>query len=128
MSSYGRCIRILAGASAIFTATMVPPRSLGQETSGEPRPSADGTPTDDVKTLGQLVLQLQTQVQSLNARVQVLESNEKAALDESASLRAQLAVAKSFSATSTEAHGSYGTGTFSKAADSANATVQTAAP
>jgi hypothetical protein len=127
MIFYGRCIRILAIVSAIFSATITPLSSLGQETSSDPRPPAAGTTSDDVKTLGQLVRQLQSQVQSLNARVQTLESYERAARDESASLRAQLAATRAPSPGSTETRGGSGMQTYSTAADSLNTSVQAAA-
>ena len=90
MTFHGRRITILAIGSAILS-TIMPVCSLGQETSGDSRPSASVVSTDDVKALGQLVRQLQSQVQGLNARVRTLEANEVAARDESARLRAQLA-------------------------------------
>lgn len=127
MIVYGRCIRIVAIGSAIFTATVMPVRSLGQETPTDPRPPA-GTSSDDVKTLGQLVRQLQGQLQGLNARVQTLEANEKAAREESTSLRAQLAATKAHSPNSTEATGSAGMQPYSTAPGTLNTNVQAAAP
>jgi outer membrane murein-binding lipoprotein Lpp len=126
MICHRRCIRILAMVSAIISATIMPVRSHGQETSSDPRPPAAGTSADDVKTLEQLVRQLQSQVQNLNARVQTLESNERAARDESASLRAQLGRTRASSPSSTEAPGGAGMPTYSTAPDSLNTGVQAA--
>jgi len=106
---------------------MVPARSFGQEAHANPRPSTEQAPADDTKRLGELVRQLQTQLQSLNARVQTLEANEKAAKAESANLRAQLAAAGDFAPPLTETRSSSGTTSYSSSSNGLNATVEVAA-
>jgi hypothetical protein len=94
MDDYGRCTRILAIGTMIVAAMLLPMQIRAQSTSGDSRPPATVPSGDDVKALGELVRRLQTQVQGLNLRVQTLEENEKAAMVESASLRAELATAR----------------------------------
>jgi len=110
----GRFIRVLATGSAIFMTTMLPVRSFGQDAAGEVRPSA-AVPVDDVKALGQLVRQLQVQLQSLHARVETLEVQERAAREESRTLRAQLAAGK-VSRIDSEPEGGSGTPEYSTSA------------
>lgn len=92
MDAYGRCARILAFSSAIVGCLLLPTGIEAQSTGSNAHPPAASLSSDDVKALGELVRQLQTQVQGLNLRVKTLEENEKAAVAESASLRAQLAL------------------------------------
>src|SRR5215471_6106039 len=110
----GRFIRVLATGSAISMTTMLPVRSFGQDAAGEVRPSA-AVPVDDVKALGQLVRQLQVQLQSLHARVETLEVQERAAREESRTLRAQLAAGK-VSRIDSEPEGGSGTPEYSTSA------------
>jgi hypothetical protein len=94
MEGYGRSARILAIGSAAFALMLFPIRTHGQSADSGSQQSAVPSSRDDVKALGELVRELQAQVQGLNLRVQTLEKNEMAATAESASLRAQLAMAR----------------------------------
>jgi hypothetical protein len=127
MFRYGRSIRALAIGSTIFGSMVLPVRGLAQEATGKPRPTAAGTSADDVKALGQLVRQLQSQVQGLNGRVQTLEANEKAAREESASLRAQLAATRAPAPRPTELTGGPGSQTYTTTASPLNAGTQVVA-
>jgi hypothetical protein len=94
MDDYGRSARILAIGSVVAALMLLPIRTRGQSAGGGTQQSTAVSSRDDVTALSQLVRQLQTQLQGLNLRVQTLEENEKAAMAESASLRAQLAMTR----------------------------------
>jgi hypothetical protein len=93
MDGYGRWASILAMGLAIVASMLLPVQAGAQSSGIDTQPGAAVNSADDVKAVAELVRQLQTQVQRLNLRVQTLEENEKAAMLESASLRAQLAIA-----------------------------------
>jgi hypothetical protein len=94
MDGYGRWARILAIGLAIIASMLLPVQAVAQSSGIDTQPGAAVRSGDDVKALAELVRQLQTQLQRLNLRVQTLEENEKAAISESASLRTQLAIAR----------------------------------
>jgi len=93
MDAYGRCARIFAFGSVIVGCMLLPTAIEAQNAGSDTQPAATLPSGSDVKALGELLRQLQTQVQGLNRRVQTLEENERTALAESASLRTQLALA-----------------------------------
>jgi outer membrane murein-binding lipoprotein Lpp len=127
MLSYGRCVRFLAIGLMIFLATIVPVLSLAQGGPSDQRQAATDQSADDVKTLSQLVRQLQDQVQSLNARVQTLEANEKAARSESGVLREQLAAKRVSAAGSNEANADVGIQTYTAPVNSPSTNAQAVA-
>src|SRR5580765_7416880 len=93
MGGYGRFSRVLLTASAIVASLLLPLRGWAQ-TRGNAGPPGEISSGADMKALTDLVRQLQTQVQGLNARVLNLEAREKAAVAESQKLRTELEVTK----------------------------------
>ena len=123
MDDYGRCTRILGIATAIVATMLLPIRIHAQGASSDSQPPATVPSGDDVKALAELVRRLQTQVQGLNLRVQTLEENERAAMAESASLRAELATARAPVVGSRDGSGTVGT----QAATNASQTLDVSA-
>ena len=97
MGGYGRFSRVLLTASAIVASLLLPLRGWAQ-TRGNAAPPGEISSGADMKALTDLVRQLQTQVQGLNARVLNLEAREKAAVAESQKLRTELEVTKTTTA------------------------------
>ena len=91
MGGYGRFSRVLLTASAMLASLLLPLRGWAQATDSAAPPPGDTRSGADMKTLTDLVRQLQSQVQGLNARLLTLEAREKAAVAESQKLRADLA-------------------------------------
>jgi hypothetical protein len=95
MGGYGRFLRVLLTASTTLLSLLLPLRGLAQATSNAAPSPGDASSGTDMKALTDLVRQLQSQLQGLNARVLNLEAKEKAAVTESQRLRAELAATKS---------------------------------
>jgi hypothetical protein len=95
MGGYGRFLRVLLAASAILLSLLLPLRGWAQATSNAAPSPGDASSGTEMKALTDLVRQLQSQLQGLNARVLNLEAKEKAAVTESQRLRAELAATKS---------------------------------
>jgi hypothetical protein len=87
LSDLGRKTILVAMATLGWIAGGGAAKAQTVENYGAPQTSAS---KDDVKALATLVRQLQSQVEKLSDRVKTLEANEKSALAESDSLRAEL--------------------------------------
>jgi len=95
MGGYGQFLRVLLTASAILLSLLLPLRGWAQVASNAAASPGNASSGTDMKALTDLVRQLQSQLQGLNARVLNLEAKEKAAVTESQKLRAELAATKS---------------------------------
>ena len=95
MGGYGQFLRVLLTASAILLSLLLPLRGWAQVASNAAASPGNASSGTDMKALTDLVRQLQSQLQGLNARVLNLEAKEKAAVTESQRLRAELAATKS---------------------------------
>jgi hypothetical protein len=111
MGGYVRFSRVLLTASAVLASLFFPLRGWAQATGNAAPPRSDASSQADVKALTDLVRQLQTQVQALNARVLDLEAKEKAAVAEPQKLRGELVATKNTTAAGiTDNRNRYGTG------------------
>jgi hypothetical protein len=97
--------RTILVAMALLAWLVTDPGACAQTGEGYGAASGALSDKDDVKALTALVRQLQSEVQGLTDRVKTLETNEKTAIAESQSLRAELSKMKSPSTSAGEMGG-----------------------